>query len=132
MRAASCCSAGRAASWSSFAWARPRVQDHPPDHGEPVFLEEHVLGPAEADPLGPELDGTLGITRVVGVCPDLQPAEPIGPLEQGAQVLQFGEGTLDRRNAADEHLAGRAVDRDLVAFAVEPAIDPEGTPPRHR
>ena len=35
-------------------------------------LEEHVLGAAEADALGAELDGLLGVVRGVGVGADLE------------------------------------------------------------
>src|SRR3712207_8482563 len=36
---------------------RRRVQDHLPDVGQPLWLLEHVLSAAEADPLGPQLAG---------------------------------------------------------------------------
>ena len=38
-------------------------QDHLPHVDDPLALEEHVLGAAQADPLGAELAGLGGVLR---------------------------------------------------------------------
>ena len=40
---------------------RRGIQDHAPNRGEAVLLEEHVLGPAQADPLRAERARALRI-----------------------------------------------------------------------
>src|SRR5439155_25170670 len=57
------------------------------------------------------------IARVVGVGPDLQPAELVGPAQDraGGSVLVERAG-LDRGHLADIDLAGGAVDRYLLAL----------------
>ena len=86
-------------------------------HGrQPVLLEEHVLGAAQADALRAEGAGTLGVARVVGVRPHLQAAHAIGPAQEGGEVVLVLEAGLDRRQLAGEDLAGGAVDADDVAL----------------
>ncbi len=47
-------------------------QDHLAHRADLALAEEHVLGPAEADPLGPEGDGVGRLVGLVGVGPDLE------------------------------------------------------------
>ena len=56
-------------------------EDHLAHVDDALALEEHVLGPAEADPLGAELPRPGRVLRVVGIRAHLQPADPIRPLE---------------------------------------------------
>jgi len=47
-------------------------QDHAAHHREPVFAQEHVLGAAQPDALGPECAGVGCILAGVGVGPHRQ------------------------------------------------------------
>lgn len=87
-------------------------EDHLPHRGDPIRLEEHVLGAAEADPLGAELAGHPRIVGGVGIGSHLQLAEAVHPLHQGAEV----PGKLRRncRHLAEHHLAGGAVQGDDI------------------
>ena len=95
-------------------------QDEALHEREPVS-EEHVLGPAEPDPLGSELPRLLGILREVGVRPHTEPAELVRPLEDRGERAG-GLGRHDRHRA-DHDVARRPVDRDHVAFAHGRAVD---------
>ncbi|HTG49727.1 MAG TPA: PEP-utilizing enzyme, partial [Gemmatimonadales bacterium] len=57
-----------------------RGDDHLPHCGEPVTVEEHVLGAAEPDPFGAEVAAAVGVGRRVGVDPHAELADPVGPL----------------------------------------------------
>ena len=89
-------------------------QDHLPHQPEPVGVREHVLGPAEPDPLGAELAGLGRVRGVVGVRPHPQPPDPVRPLQHGREVVV--DLRRHERHRADDHLAGAAVDRDRVAL----------------
>ena len=91
-------------------------QDHPLHHRQALRLEEHVLGAAEADPLGAELAGLLSVARVVAVGPHLQPPDLVGPAEEGLQIGLRGELRVASGDLAGEHLAGGAVDGDRIAL----------------
>ena len=54
--------------------------------GRRSTLEEHVLGPAQADALGAETAGALGVAAVVGVGSNAQSADVVGPAEQCGEV----------------------------------------------
>ena len=54
-------------------------EDHLPHVDDALAFEEHVLGAAEADPLGTELAGLGGVFGRVGVGPDLERADLVGP-----------------------------------------------------
>ncbi len=95
---------------------RRGIQDHAPDRGEAVLLEEHVLGPAQADPLRAERARALRIAGVVGVGPDLEAAHLVGPAQQRGEVVLVLEAGLDRWQLAGEDLACRAVDADELAL----------------
>ena len=90
-------------------------EDHLLDDGQPVRRHEHVLRPAEADPLGAELAGLGGVLRRVGVRPHAEPADRVGPAEDGLEVLV--DRGRDERHRADDHAARAAVDREVVALA---------------
>ena len=112
-------------------------QDHLAHRADLALAEEHVLGPAEADALGPEGHGVGGLVGLVGVGPDLERPVLVGPGHD------LGEGLVDGRlgrverlfdqdledlgglgvDLALDDLAGRAVDRDPVAFLERPALD---------
>ena len=85
-------------------------------------LAEHVLGAAQADALGAvgaRLSGFLGL---VGVGPDLQPADLVGHRQDGLKVLLVLVARVDRRQGADEDFAGGAVEADRVAFLDRGAV----------
>ena len=84
--------------------------------GQAAFLgiEEHVLGPAEAYPFGAQLDGLTGIVGRVGVGPDPEAADLVGPLEKGLKLLAgFG---FDQLETADEDFAGGSVQSEGIAL----------------
>ena len=88
-------------------------QDHLPHGDDPLLAEEHVLGPAQPDPLGAELAGLGRVLGGVGVGADLERADLVGPFHQGGEVARDRRG--DGRHLADHDVAGRAVDREVVA-----------------
>src|SRR5919106_723865 len=73
---------------------------------------EHVLGAAQADTLGSELAGLACRRPVVGVCPDAELTDGVGPAEQRLEVA--GQLGLDQRHLAQDHPARGPVDRDDV------------------
>ena len=80
---------------------------------EALALAEHVLGAAQPDALrtiAPRLGG-LGL---VGVRPDLHPANAVGPAEDRLQLGLVLESSLDRRQLAEVQGAGGAVEADPV------------------
>ncbi len=102
--------------------------DHLAHFGD--VIEEHVLGPAQADALGAERHGGRGLFGQIGVGADAQLAMLLGPVHDLLELLinrgLFGlEALLDqhlqdftfvRLDRAGEHFAREAVDRDVVAF----------------
>src|SRR5690606_25007123 len=86
--------------------------NHLPHGGDAVALEEHVLGAAEADALGAELPGPLGIGRGVGVGADAHGAVLVGPAHDLGEVAR--ERWADGGQFAGDHFAGGAVDRDDI------------------
>jgi len=87
--------------------------DHLPHGGDAVGVEEHVLGAAEADALGAELGGLLGVTGGVGVGADAQGAVLVGPGHQAAEVA--GDGGGNGGDGLGVDVAGGAVQGDVVA-----------------
>ena len=57
-------------------------EDHPLYDGDPPLAEEHVLGPAEADPARAERIRNLRLIGLIGVGVDAQPPELVGPRQQ--------------------------------------------------
>ena len=89
-------------------------QDHLAHRADPVGIEEHMLRPAQADPLGPELARHRAVAFGLGIGADPHPAVLVSPFHQGAEIArQLG---LDRRDLACHDFALRAVDGDDVAF----------------
>ena len=91
-----------------------------------------MLGAAKPDALGAEFDRGAGIGRRVGIGTHFQRAHPIGPFHYGGKFA--GERRLDHRHFAGEHLPGRAVDGEDLAFlqrhaacrhGLRPVIDPQ-------
>ena len=66
--------------------------DHLAHRVDPVALEEHVLGAAQADALGAEGDGDRRLVGLVGVGPDAQLPRLVRPLHEELEVL------IDRSN----------------------------------
>ncbi len=60
--------------------------DHLAHRREPLPVEEHVLGAAEADPLRAEVAAAVRVGRRVGVDPDAELADAVGPLHQAEEV----------------------------------------------
>ena len=85
-------------------------EDHLADVGDPLGVEEHMLGAAQADALGAELARGAAVERGLGIGADLEAALRVGPGHQRAEIAdQLG---LDGRHLAEHHLAGRAVEGD--------------------
>ncbi|CEG08892.1 hypothetical protein BN961_02312 [Afipia felis] len=87
--------------------------DHLADGADARFLEEHVLGAAQADAFGAELERGARIRRGIGIGADLEFAELIGPTHQRAELA--GQFRLDHRHLTGQHLTERAVDGDDIA-----------------
>ena len=83
-------------------------QDHFLDDGQAIALAEHVLGAAKANALRTVGAGQLGLFRRVGIPPDLEPADFVGPTEQLVKLLRHLAG--DKRHFAADHVAKGAVD----------------------
>ena len=69
-----------------FLERRPSIgfvvgKDHALDDRDASLAEEHVLGPAQADPVRPEGKRDLRLVRLIGVRSDLHPAKLVGPGE---------------------------------------------------
>ncbi len=88
--------------------------DHLAHREDALGLEEHVLGAAQPDALGAERARGARVGRRVGVGADLEPAEAVDPLHQLAELA--AELRRHQRRGAEEHLAGRAVESERVAF----------------
>ena len=92
-------------------------EDHRPHDRQAVLAEEHVLGAAQADALGAEVAGDLGVLAGVGVGPHGELALPdaVGPPEDDVELRRrLGVG---QRHGAEHDLAGGAVEGDGVALA---------------
>ena len=103
-------------SSAARAFFRPCLvvgQDHLPHVDDPLALEEHVLGAAQADALGAERTGLDGVLGRVGVGADLERADLVGPRHELGEMA--GDRGIDGRHLADHDIAGRAVDRDEIA-----------------
>ena len=98
-------------------------QDHLPHVDDPLALEEHVLGAAQADPLGAELAGLDGVGGRVGVGADLEGPGLVRPRHQLGEVAR--DRRVDGRDLADHDVAGGAVDGHEIADLDDLAIDVE-------
>ena len=115
-------------------------QDHLAHRLDLALAEEHVLGAAEADALGAEGQRRAALIRLIGVGAHAHPAGLVRPgHELGVELIRRGVFRRQRfvdHDAQDlarlrgdepaEHLAGGAVDRQLVAGAqhVVASLDP--------
>ena len=95
---------------------RVRCHDHLAHDGQAVVGEEHVLGPAQADPFGAVCARVGGVGAVVGIGPDpeLPGADLVGPAQDDRELRRGG--ALGHLDLADHHGAAGAVHRDPVAF----------------
>ena len=109
-----------------------RDEDRATHDLEPLALAEHVLGPAQADALRAVAPGHRGLFGLVGVGPDLHPADLVGPAEDRLELGLVLEPRRDRRQRADEDLAGRTVEADRVAFLERDAVGGRGPGARSR
>ena len=89
-------------------------EDHLAHDREPVLGHEHVLGPAEADPLRPELARFRCVLRRVGVRAHRQAPVLVAPAEHGLEVVVHLRG--NEPDLAHDHRPGAAVDREHLAF----------------
>ena len=89
-------------------------QNHLAHGADAVLVEEHMLGAAEPDAFGAELDGGARIRGRIGVGAHFELARRIGPLHQRAELA--GQFRLAHRHLAGKHLPGRAVDGERVAL----------------
>ena len=80
-----------------------------------------MLGAAQADALGAEIDRLLRIARVVGVGLDVQAASCVSPAHEAVEVLVAGSG--NGRDLAGVDVAGAAVEGDPVALREAVAVD---------
>ncbi len=71
-----------------------------------------MLGATQADSLGAEVARDLGVGAVVGVGPDAQGSEVVGPAHEGVEV--FVELGLDGVDPAEKDTPGVAIDGDPV------------------
>ena len=76
-----------------------------------------MLGAAEADALGAELDRLRGIVRVIGVGADAQTAILVRPAHDAAELA--ADGGVDRGDCAVVDVAGGAVDGEPIALVVD-------------
>ena len=68
-------------------------EDHLPHGDDPLAVEEHVLGAAEADPLGAERAGLGGVRGRVGVGADLERPDLVGPGHQRRRSRRRSSGS---------------------------------------
>ena len=92
-------------------------EDHRPHDRQPVLAEEHVLGAAQADALGAEVAGDLGVVAGVGVGPHGELALPdrVGPPEDRRRTRRAAPASASAMRA-EHDLAGGAVEGDDVAL----------------
>ena len=81
-----------------------------------LTLSEHVLRAAEADALRAVAQGLCGLLWLVGVGPDLEPADLVRPREDLLELGLLLEASRDGRQRGQEDLARGAVDADPVAL----------------
>ncbi len=106
----------------SFRWKRQQLgerrfaivlcfgQNHLPHGGDPVLLEEHVLGPAQSDTFGTKLASSFRVFWRIGIGANQQLAVIVGPFHDlGKVTRQFGG---HGGHFAGHDLAGGAVERD--------------------
>jgi hypothetical protein len=98
-------------------------EDHAVHHLKPSVLHEHMLRQAQTYPLGAELPGLLSVVRSIGVRPDLERAQLVGPGEDPLEVL--GELGLYEWNLALDHPAAAPLDGGTVPSLERLAVHAE-------
>ena len=88
-------------------------EDHLAHRLDARLVKEHVLGAAEADAFGAELDRDAGVRRRIGIGAHAQRARLVGPSHQRAELARHRR--FGHRHGAGQHLPGRAVDGDGLA-----------------
>ena len=89
-------------------------ENHFAHRADAAGIEEHVLGAAQADALGPELARHAAFGLGLGIGAHTHPAVLVGPFHQRAEIArQLG---LDRGDLARHDLPVRTVDGDDIAF----------------
>ena len=78
-------------------------EDHLAHRHDPLAVEEHVLGAAEADALGAERAGGARVGRGLGVGAHLHPSHPIRPGHERGEIA--GHLGLHHRRGARHHFA---------------------------
>ncbi len=112
--------------------------DHLAHPRDPIALEEHVLGAAEPNALGPEVPRDAGVLRSVGVGAHLKCASFVGPRQKprvGDIHARIRAAHLSRQHPNDiardrgqitaEHAPRRAVEGDPFALVDRGAVDLE-------
>ena len=97
--------------------------EHAPHQLAPVLAEEHVLGPAEADPLGPQGSRLGRVLGGIGVCPHPQAAQLVRPAEHLGEVL--ADLGLDQRDLVGRDPAAGALDCDRIPHGELLLADPD-------
>src|SRR3990172_7681253 len=87
-----------------------------------LALTEHVLGSTQPDALGAVAAGEGRFLRLVGVRPDLHPAQLVGPAEDALEAGLVLEPNGDGRDGAEEYVACRAVEADRIALGEGDAV----------
>ena len=82
-----------------------------------------MLGTAKPDSLGAEFARLLRVARSVGVGAHLKLAELVGPVHDAAELA--GDGRVDRGDDAVVDVAGGAVNRKPIAFAISLTVQGE-------
>ena len=103
-----------AAAWTSAAAPAGGGDEHVAHQLAAVLAEEHVLGSAEPDPLGAERPRLGRVLGRVAVRAHAQPSELVRPGQHLGEIV--AELRLDQRDVVVGDLAGRPVDRDLIAL----------------
>ena len=104
-------------------------EDHRSHSGHSLLAEEHVLGPAQADPLGATGQGLCRLVRRIRVGPHSEPPGLVGPLHERLEglpnvfpsglLVPFNrplQGGIFKLELLQVDGAVRTVDGDPVAF----------------
>ena len=94
--------------------------DHLADRLDAGRLKEHMLGTAQADAFRAELACLRCIARRIAVGANMQGADLVSPAHEAAEVA--GQLSFLRRDSAEVNVAGRAVERNNVAFLGNRAV----------
>ncbi len=115
--------------WSGSSSRRGALQlvvlvgeDHAHHRGVALLAEEHVLGPAQADPVRAEAARLAGVLGRVGVGADAQPAVVVAQRRICSKSSPTSGRSAARRRA---RCSPRAVDGQQVALAQLDVLDPE-------